>query len=136
MQIEILSLFPEAFTSFLDQAPLAPAIQKGIVHVRAHNLRSWAGASQSVLTQRGNQRLVASEPVVACVQSIVRPEQKSQTIILTPSGRFLNEHLASELSRLDQFGLSLWSVWWVRRRPDAADPSTRSVRRGLRSDGR
>ena len=61
MQIDFLSLFPEAFSSFVDQPPLRFAIQEGLVRVRVHNFCQWVGAGDSVVrngrTDRGETKL-------------------------------------------------------------------------------
>ena len=42
MHFDVLTLFPEMFTSYLGQSLLAKAIERGLVEVDLHNIRDWS----------------------------------------------------------------------------------------------
>lgn len=42
MRFDILTLFPDLFTSYLQQSLLKQALQRGLVEVHLWNIRDWA----------------------------------------------------------------------------------------------
>ena len=109
MQIDILSLFPDAFASFMDQPPVRSAIQDRLVEIRVHNFGLWIDEGGSVLINRstdfGRTRLICAEPVVSCMKSVRLPQGLSRTIVLSPAGRCFDQEMAREMSGLDQLVL-------------------------------
>lgn len=105
MQIDILSLFPSVFGSYLGETPFHYAIQQRIVRVRTHNFCQWVNPDQDVATPRrtrhGQTMVIRSEPVAACVESLQMPGQASRIVLLSPHGRMLDQETAGELSRVD-----------------------------------
>lgn len=103
MQIDILSLFPSVFGSYLAETPFQYAIQQRIVQVRTHNFCQWVTPDQEVATPRrtrhGQTMIVRSEPVAACVESLQTPGQTTRIVLLSPHGRILDQEAAGELSR-------------------------------------
>ena len=42
MKIDILTLFPEMFSGFLNESIIKRAIQKGFVQIEVHNIRDYS----------------------------------------------------------------------------------------------
>lgn len=109
MQIDVLSLFPDAFTSFVDQPPLRLAVRDGLVQFRVHNLGSWVDAGSSVViscpTNRGVARMISMAPVVTCLQSVRLTGRRSRTLVLSPRGLRFTHAMAEDMSTLDQLVL-------------------------------
>ncbi|MBL6705673.1 MAG: tRNA (guanosine(37)-N1)-methyltransferase TrmD [Planctomycetaceae bacterium] len=105
MQIDILSLFPSVFGSYLEDTPFWYAIQQDIVRVRVHNFCQWVDQGQVVAeprkTRRGETMVINSEPVAACVNTLRCPDRNSRVVLLSPRGRILNQETARELSHAE-----------------------------------
>jgi tRNA (guanine37-N1)-methyltransferase len=108
MRIDIVTLFPEMFASFLDGSLLGAARRSGIVDVRLTNIRDFAEGIHRQVDDRpfggGPGMLLMPGPVVACVEA-VRGADPARTVLLTPGGRRLDQALVEELSRLDRLVL-------------------------------
>ena len=105
MQIDILSLFPSVFGSYLDETPFHYAIQQGIVQVRTHNFCQWVDADQVLATpqktRRGQTMVIRPEPVAACIESLRTPGQETRIVLLSPRGRSLDQDTACDLARVE-----------------------------------
>lgn len=105
MQIDILSLFPSVFGSYLNETPFHHAIQQGIVQVRTHNFCQWVHTDQVIATpretRRGQTMVINPKPVAACIDSIRTPDQETRIVLLSPRGRSLDQDAARELSRVE-----------------------------------
>ncbi|MFM8734769.1 MAG: tRNA (guanosine(37)-N1)-methyltransferase TrmD [Pirellulales bacterium] len=110
MRIDIVTLFPEMFTGFLDGSLLGAARRAGLVDVRLTNIRDFAEGVHRQVDDRpfggGPGMLLMPGPVVNCVEA-VRSETASpgRTLLLTPGGRRLDQSLVEELARLDRLVL-------------------------------
>lgn len=105
MQIDILSLFPSVFGSYLNETPFHYAIQQGIVQVRTHNFCQWVEADQVLATpqetRRGQTMVIRPEPVAACIESLRTAGQETRIVLLSPRGRSLDQDTACDLSRVE-----------------------------------
>ena len=110
MRIDIVTLFPEMFSGFLDGSLLGAARKAGLVDIRLTNIRDFAEGVHRQVDDRpyggGPGMLLMPGPVVACVES-VRAEGGfgGRTVLLTPGGRRLDQQLVEELSRLGRLVL-------------------------------
>lgn len=110
MRIDILTLFPEMFTSFLDGSLLGAARASGLVEVRVTNIRDFATGVHRQVDDRpfggGPGMLLMPGPVVECVEA-VRGEGAApgHLVMLTPAGRRLDQALVEELARCERLVL-------------------------------
>ena len=76
MRIDILTLFPDMFTSFLDGSLLGAARSAGLLDVRLTNIRDFAEGVHRQVDDRpfggGPGMLLMPGPVVDCVESVQR----------------------------------------------------------------
>ncbi|MBW2065885.1 MAG: tRNA (guanosine(37)-N1)-methyltransferase TrmD [Deltaproteobacteria bacterium] len=109
MRFDILTLFPELFTSFLKTGILGKAINKGLVEVRLTDIRDFARGPHRVTDDRpyggGDGMVMKPGPIYRALESIDRVEEGSTVILLTPQGRLYDQPLAWDLSRLRQLVL-------------------------------
>lgn len=103
MHIDLLTLFPETFSSYLDQMPVRGAIRNGLLQVRTYNFCYWADAEHPVVerrwTPRGCSKVLSADPIVACVEAISRSAGAgSHIVLLTPLGRMFNQAVAREFA--------------------------------------
>jgi tRNA (guanine37-N1)-methyltransferase len=104
MRIDIVTLFPEMFTSFLDGSLLGSARKAGIVDIRLTNFREFAAGVHRQVDDRpyggGPGMLLMPEPVVSCVESVqAAGAAPGHVVMLTPGGRRLDQSVVEELSR-------------------------------------
>jgi len=110
MRIDILTLFPEMFASFLDGSLLGAARAAGLVDVRVTNIRDFAEGVHRQVDDRpfggGPGMLLMAAPVVECVESVQREAPApGHLVMLTPGGRRLDQAVVEELARHDRLVL-------------------------------
>ena len=106
MKIDILTLFPSAFDSFVSHSILKRAIERGLVSVTAHDLRAYTHDKHRTCDDRpfggGPGMLLKPEPIFEAVEGLLgkSPKKKGRRfIVLDPRGRKLDQKLAEELAR-------------------------------------
>lgn len=109
MRIDILTLFPEMFTSFLDGSLIGAARAAGLLDVRVTNIRDFATGVHRQVDDRpfggGPGMLLMPGPVVECVEAVQRQADLGHLVMLTPGGRRLDQSIVEELSRHDRLVL-------------------------------
>jgi len=104
MRIDIVTLFPEMFTSFLDGSLLGSARKAGLVDIRLTNFREFANGVHRQVDDRpyggGPGMLLMAEPVVSCVEAVQSGGgAPGHVVMLTPGGRRLDQAVVEEFSR-------------------------------------
>ncbi|MBI3866407.1 MAG: tRNA (guanosine(37)-N1)-methyltransferase TrmD [Planctomycetia bacterium] len=103
MRIDILTLFPDLFESYLQQSLLKKAIDRGLVDVQRWNFRDWTTDKHQSVDDRpfggGPGMLLCCQPVVDCVEAVQREATApGRLVMLTPQGRKLDQALVRELA--------------------------------------
>lgn len=103
MRFDILTLFPEIFTSYLQQSLLNQAIQQGLIEVHCWNIRDWGQGKHKQVDDRpfggGPGMLLMCPPVFAGVEAVqAAASEPGQLVMLTPQGRRLDQKLVEELA--------------------------------------
>jgi tRNA (guanine37-N1)-methyltransferase len=103
LRIDILTLFPEMFPSFLGTSIPKRAENKGLVSYHCHNIRDVATDAHKSVDDKpfgGGPGMVMMAPVL--VEAVERAEtldeRPATRILLTPQGRVLNQDIARDLS--------------------------------------
>ena len=106
MRFDVLTLFPELFSSFLKETILGRAVKAGLVDIRLVNIRSFARGRHLVADDRpfggGEGMVMKPGPVSRALESIDRTKDRSLVLLLTPQGRTFEQPLAWDLSRMEQ----------------------------------
>jgi tRNA (guanine37-N1)-methyltransferase len=106
MRFDVLTLFPELFSSFLKETILGRAVKAGLVDIRLVNIRSFAKGRHLVTDDRpfggGEGMVMKPGPISRALESIDRTKDRSLVLLLTPQGRTFDQPLAWELSRMEQ----------------------------------
>jgi tRNA (guanine37-N1)-methyltransferase len=110
MRIDILTLFPEMFTGFLDGSLLGAARASGLLDVRVTNIRDFAEGVHRQVDDRpfggGPGMLLMPGPVVECVESVqCEALSPGHLVMLTPAGRRLDQSVVEELARHERLVL-------------------------------
>ena len=102
MRIDILTLFPEIFGSYLDHGIVGRAVQRHLVDIRCLNFREFAKDLHRTVDDRpfggGPGMVLMCGPVFDAVEAIEKETGPAYRILLTPRGEPLNQRLVQELS--------------------------------------
>jgi tRNA (guanine37-N1)-methyltransferase len=105
MKFIILTLFPEAFQSYLNVSLLARAQAHELIEIETYNLRDWGeGVHKSVDARPygGGAGMVLRVDIIAkALKSLkVKKGKKGQVIaLMTPQGKTFNQKLAKSLTK-------------------------------------
>ena len=101
MKTDILNLFPEMFSGFLNESIIKRAIQKGIVQIEVHNIRDYSPFKNKSVDDYqyggGAGMVMMCEPVFAAIEDL-RGED-SVVAMMSPSGKLFTEKVAVEFSK-------------------------------------
>jgi len=110
MTFDIITIFPEIFSSFLKQSLIARAQKKRLIKVKVHNLRKWTCDVHQAVDDRpfggGLGMVLKIEPIYKAVTDLKRKtkneKRKTKVILFTPRGKKFNQKMAYQLSKLDR----------------------------------
>ncbi|MEN6624452.1 MAG: tRNA (guanosine(37)-N1)-methyltransferase TrmD [Smithella sp.] len=106
MRFDVLSIFPEMFSSPLNFSLLKKAQEKGLVNIFLHDIRKWTSDKHRMTDDApfggGCGMVMKVEPVERAVSQIKSREGKSRVILMTPQGETLNHKIAIQLSKEEQ----------------------------------
>jgi len=102
MKFDILTLFPNMFSSPLRESILGKAVEKGLIQIQTINIRDFTLDKHQVVDDApygGGQGMVMKvEPIARAVESIKSQNRSAWTIYLTPQGKPFHQDLARRLS--------------------------------------
>ena len=101
MKIDVIAIFPEILEMALHVGILKRAIDRGLLEVRLHNLRSFAEGNRRTVDDYpygGESGMVLKpEPLFAAVRSL-EPKGATRVVFLTPQGKPFNQRMAERFS--------------------------------------
>ena len=102
MKIDILTLFPNMFTEFLNDSIIGRAQEKGLVTIKVHNIRDYSPFKNKQVDDYqyggGAGMVLMCEPIFKAIRSLKTKD--STVIMLTPSGEIFKETTAYEFSKM------------------------------------
>jgi tRNA (guanine37-N1)-methyltransferase len=102
MRFDILTLFPNMFSSPLQESILGKAVEKGLIQIRTINIRDFTLDKHQVVDDNpygGGQGMVMKvEPIARAIESVKSQNPSARVVYLTPQGEPLNQDLARRLS--------------------------------------
>lgn len=108
MHIDILTLFPQAFSGAFDYSIIGRARERGLVDISLHDIREYTHDKHHVVDDYpyggGAGMVMKPEPLFEAVESI-RQQENMPVILLTPQGRLLNQQIVQELVESGRFML-------------------------------
>jgi tRNA (guanine37-N1)-methyltransferase len=109
MKINVFTLFPEVFHTYLDTSIVRRAIQNQLVKVYLNNIRDWTIDRHHVTDDQpyggGGGMIMKPEPIFTAVERILGDNYQYPIILLTPQGRLFDQAVASEYSSQREIAL-------------------------------
>ena len=108
MQFDIITIFPEIIDSFFESSLIAKAQKKGVIKLKAHNLRDFTKDKHKTVDDKpfgGGRGMVMRDDVISkAVTKLKKGSKKGRTkvILFSPRGKKFNQKMATEFSKLDQ----------------------------------
>lgn len=100
LTIDIVTLFPRFFKSPFGESLLNKAQERGLVKIRAHDLRDWTHDRHKTADDKpfggGAGMVMKPEPLFECVEDIGK---KAWVVLLDPQGKRMSQPLAKKLAR-------------------------------------
>ncbi len=105
MRIDILCLFPETFTSPLNQSIIKRARERDLVDIVVHNIRDYTHDKHRTVDDYpyggGPGMVLKPEPIFEAVEAVKEQLDVGEVpiILLSPQGRLFSQSVAQELAR-------------------------------------
>ena len=105
IKFDVITIFPEMFSSYLNESLISRAQEKKFIKVNLHNLRKWTNDNHKTVDDRpfggGLGMVLKVEPIYKAVKQI-KKSKKAKVILFTPRGEKFNQQMAYKLSKMDQ----------------------------------
>jgi tRNA (guanine37-N1)-methyltransferase len=102
MKIDVATLFPGMFRDVLGTSMLRLARERGAIDVGLYDIRDFTFDRHRKVDDRpyggGPGMLLSPEPVVLCVERILRERGPGRVLLLTPQGRTFDQAAAREFA--------------------------------------
>jgi tRNA (guanine37-N1)-methyltransferase len=109
MIFDILTIFPDLFTSPLNEGILRKAREEGKIRITVTDIRDFADDRHSTTDDRpfggGEGMVMKAEPLAAAVEQTRRSGNTGRVVLLTPQGRRYSQAIARELAKEDSLVL-------------------------------
>ena len=109
IRFDILTVFPEMFTSFCGCSLLKKALDKGLITIQLHDIRSYAGDKHHMTDDApyggGGGMVMKVEPIDRALLSIPMVADAVPIILLTPQGERFSQKIAEEMAACPQLVL-------------------------------
>ena len=106
MKINVITLFPEAFTSFLEASIVSRAIKQDAIEVNFVNLRDFGRGNYRQVDDYpyggGAGMVIRPEPIFEALQSLQFQEKNIPVVFFTPQGQLLKQTHVNRLCQIDE----------------------------------
>ncbi len=108
MNFDVLTLFPDLFTNFIQESLIQKAIENGRLHIRTINIRDFSQDKHQKVDDTpyggGSGMLLKPEPIFSAFDAILKDgdTHSIKTIYLTPTGTRLDHSKVLELATFDR----------------------------------
>lgn len=109
IRVDILTVFPEMFTSFCGCSLLKKALDKGLISIQLHDIRNYAGDKHHMTDDApyggGGGMVMKVEPIDKALLSIPIVADEVPIVLLTPQGERFSQKIAEEMAACPQLVL-------------------------------
>jgi tRNA (guanine37-N1)-methyltransferase len=111
IRFEIITIFPEAFSSYFSQSIIARAQKKRLIKINIYNLRDFSDDPHKTVDDKpyggGAGMILKVEPILKAVKFVFQrnksiKDKDRKIILLSAKGRQFNQEMAKKLSKLKQ----------------------------------
>jgi tRNA (guanine37-N1)-methyltransferase len=104
-KIEILTIFPGIFQSFLGTSLVAKAIERGLLSVTTTNIRDFSSPPHHKVDDSpyggGAGMVMLAEPLLKSIEAAKQRQPNARVILLSPGGPRFTQNKAHQLATLD-----------------------------------
>jgi tRNA (guanine37-N1)-methyltransferase len=95
MRIDVITIFPEACSGYLDASIIGRARRRGLVEINLVDPRAWAGGRHRKVDDRpfggGPGMVLMAPPLAGCLDYLMTQSPKARLLITSPQGRRLDQ---------------------------------------------
>ncbi len=107
MRFDIITIFPEIFSSYFKESILARAEKNKLIKIKVHNLRDYSENLHGVVDDRpyggGLGMVLKVEPIFRALKKIKwKSKKKTKVIVFSPRGKILTQKKVFDYSKLDR----------------------------------
>ncbi|MCF7795039.1 tRNA (guanosine(37)-N1)-methyltransferase TrmD [Patescibacteria group bacterium] len=104
MKYQIITIFPEIFTSYFSHSIIARAQKNNLIDIKIHDLRKWATDKHKTVDDTpyggGAGMILKVEPLYKALKELAPRKKKTRKIILTSAkGKTFNQTVAKSYSK-------------------------------------
>ena len=101
--VNLITIFPGIFQSFLDTSLVAKATLRGLFHATTINIRDFSSPPHNKVDDTpyggGAGMVMLAEPLVKSIEAVKARDPHTWVVLLSPSGETFSQTKALELSR-------------------------------------
>ena len=105
MKFEVITIFPDFFESFKQEALIARAQAKKLISINTHSLRDYADDERGTIDGRpyggGAGMVLLFEPIRKAIAKI-KKVKKTKVIVFNPKGKKFDQAMARKWAKIDQ----------------------------------
>ena len=102
MKFDIITLFPEMFSSIKEEGVIARAMKKSLISINTWQLRDFSSNNYKNVDDKpyggGAGMVLQVKPIRDCISKIKQSSPNTQVIYLSPQGKKLDQNLVEELA--------------------------------------
>lgn len=110
MRFDIITIFPNFFKNFLNEAILSRALKKKLFQVKIHNLRKWTDDRHKTVDDKpfggGPGMVFKVEPIYKAVKALRQAQgkksKKTRVILFSPRGKKFDQKMAKKFAKFNQ----------------------------------
>jgi tRNA (guanine37-N1)-methyltransferase len=110
MKFQLITIFPEIFSSYLNEGILKRAQEKKLINIKIHNLRDWTKDKHRSVDDTpyggGAGMLMKIEPLYLALKAIKAKfrgdKKKRKIVLLSAAGKKWDQQLAKKYSKLEE----------------------------------
>jgi tRNA (guanine37-N1)-methyltransferase len=103
--VELLTIFPEVFESFLKASLVGKAIERGLFSPKLTNIRDFAAPPHFKTDDTpyggGPGMVMSAPPLVAAIEAAKQRQPNARTLLFSPSGARFTQRKAHELAQCE-----------------------------------
>lgn len=105
MHFHIITVFPDSFSSYLNESMIKRGVSKKIIKISLYNLRDFTNSKHGKVDDKpyggGPGMVLSAQPILSAVKKIKSKIRngKVKTLIMSPRGKSFSNVIAKKLSR-------------------------------------